>query len=99
MPEEENLIRCFQPEDTEAVIALWKRCDLLRSWNDPHKDIKRKLNDSADLFFVMTGLLPDTESRASYPTPVVIGAAMAGYEGHRGWVNYLAIERVCRVGD
>jgi ribosomal protein S18 acetylase RimI-like enzyme len=72
-------IRAFQPEDEAAVIALWQACDLTRPWNDPHKDIARKLQVGADLFVV------GIEDNA------LIGSAMFGYEGHRGWVNYLAV--------
>jgi ribosomal protein S18 acetylase RimI-like enzyme len=72
-------IRPFQPQDTEAVISLWRQCDLVRPWNDPHKDIQRKLRVRPDLFLV--GVL---EGR-------VVACVMVGYEGHRGWLNYLAV--------
>ena len=72
-------IRPFQPEDEEAVISLWRRCDLLRPWNDPRKDIQRKMSVRPDLFLV--GLLDGQ----------VVACVMAGYEGHRGWLNYLAV--------
>jgi len=74
------LIRAFQPEDEEAVIALWQRCELVRPSNDPKKDIQRKLKVRPDLFLV--GLL---ESK-------IIASVMAGYEGHRGWLNYVAVD-------
>ncbi|MCU0562709.1 MAG: GNAT family acetyltransferase [Desulfobacterales bacterium] len=74
------LIRPFRPEDMEAVIALWKRCDLVRAWNDPHKDIQRKLLVRPDLFLV--GRVDDH----------IVASVMAGYEGHRGWLNYLAVD-------
>jgi ribosomal protein S18 acetylase RimI-like enzyme len=72
-------IRPFQSQDQEAIISLWRRCDLVRPWNDPVKDIQRKLAVRPDLFLV--GLL-DGE---------IIACVMAGYEGHRGWLNYLAV--------
>jgi ribosomal protein S18 acetylase RimI-like enzyme len=72
-------IRPFDPEDETAVVSLWKRCDLVRSWNDPHKDIHRKLRVRPDLFLI--GVLDGQ----------VIATVMAGYEGHRGWLNYLAV--------
>ena len=72
-------IRPFQPADEAAVIALWEACDLLRPWNDPHKDIARKLQVQPELFLV--GLEDEK----------IVGTVMAGYEGHRGWVNYLAV--------
>lgn len=72
-------IRPFHPEDEAAVISLWRQCDLLRPWNDPHKDIRRKLRVSPDLFLV--GVL----------NARIVATVMAGYEGHRGWLNYLAV--------
>lgn len=73
------LIRAFDRADEEAVVALWKQCDLVRPWNDPHLDIQRKLTVQPELFLVA---VQDAE---------IIGTVMCGYEGHRGWVNYLAV--------
>jgi len=73
-------IRGFVEEDTDAVIALWSRCGLLRPWNDPRKDIALKLLVQRDLF-----LIGERDGR-------VVATAMAGYEGHRGWVNYVAVD-------
>lgn len=73
------LIRPFQTSDEAAVVDLWQRCDLTRPWNDPHKDIQRKLQVQPELFLV--GEIDGT----------LVASAMAGYEGHRGWVNYLAV--------
>lgn len=74
------LIRPFETEDQQAVIDLWHRCDLTRPWNDPHKDIKRKLRVQPHLFLV--GLVEQQ----------IVASVMAGYEGHRGWINYLAVD-------
>lgn len=73
------LIRPFAPQDEEQVIALWQRCELTRPWNDPRKDIQRKLTTQPELFLVL-----ELEGG-------VVGTAMGGYDGHRGWVNYLAV--------
>jgi ribosomal protein S18 acetylase RimI-like enzyme len=72
-------IRAFQEGDEAAVVALWRRCGLTRPWNDPRKDIARKLEVQPELFLV--GLLGGE----------LVASVMAGYEGHRGWVNYLAV--------
>jgi len=72
-------IRPFQLADEPAVIALWEECQLTRPWNDPHKDIARKLAVQPELFLV--GVIDEA----------VMASVMAGYEGHRGWVNYLAV--------
>ena len=74
------LIRPFEMSDEEAVVALWERCGLTRPWNDPRKDIRRKVQCQPDLFLV--GVL-DGE---------IAAAVMAGYEGHRGWIQYLGVD-------
>lgn len=74
-------IRAFEEPDEAAVVALWQACDLTRPWNDPSKDIARKLGVRRDLFRVAF----DSASGA------VIGTVMIGWDGHRGWVNYLAV--------
>lgn len=73
-------IRPFTPDDEPAVIALWERCGLTRAWNDPQKDIHRKLRNSPELFLVAV-----VEGR-------IAGVVMAGYEGHRGWLQYLGVD-------
>lgn len=72
-------IRRFRVTDTEQVVQLWMDCGLTRPWNNPHKDIERKLQVQPELFLV--GELQDR----------IVASVMAGYEGHRGWVNYLAV--------
>lgn len=72
-------IRAYQPEDEPAVITLWQECGLTRPWNDPHRDIARKLTEQAELFLVGTH------------EDAVVATAMVGFDGHRGWVYYLAV--------
>ena len=72
-------IRPFQPQDQDAVIQLWQACGLVRTWNDPAQDIARKLQVQPELFLV--GMVRGE----------LMASVMAGYEGHRGWVNYLAV--------
>ena len=81
-------IRTFEPDDEAAVIALWRDCGLTRPWNDPHRDIERRRSIDDGLFLVGELVLAG-ERR-------LIAAAMGGYEGHRGWVNYLAVDSVHR---
>jgi ribosomal protein S18 acetylase RimI-like enzyme len=73
------IIRAFELTDESAVIDLWQHCDLIRPQNDPTKDIRRKLNVQPGMF-----LIAKIENE-------IIGTVMAGYEGHRGWINYLAV--------
>lgn len=72
-------IRCYRPDDEQTVIRLWERCGLIRPWNDPRKDIERKLSEQPELFLV------------GQHGADVIATAMAGFDGHRGWVYYLAV--------
>ena len=82
-------IRPFAPADTEAVVALWHECGLTRPWNDPHRDIERKLAVQPELFLVGTELV-DSAGDGS-PKEVLVATAMAGHEGHRGWLYYVAV--------
>ena len=36
-------IRPYQERDADLVVALWRACGLVVPWNDPRKDIGRKL--------------------------------------------------------
>ncbi len=71
-------IRAFQPADTSAAVALWQSAGLTRPWNDPYQDIRRKLQVQPELFLVAV----DDDG--------LVGTVMAGYDGHRGWLYYLA---------
>jgi ribosomal protein S18 acetylase RimI-like enzyme len=73
-------IRVFSEQDQDAVLALWRRCGLTVGWNDPAKDITRKLQVQPELFLV--GLFDQ----------VLVGSVMGGYDGHRGWLYYLAVD-------
>ena len=72
-------IRPFRDSDEAAVIALWEAAGLTRSWNDPRKDIERKRAVQREWFLVGT------------VDAVVMASIMIGYDGHRGWINYLAV--------
>ena len=73
-------ISAFSIVDTDAVIKLWQSCELVRPWNDPQKDIDRNMTDRNGVFWV--GRV-DGE---------VMASIMIGYDGHRGSINYLAID-------
>jgi ribosomal protein S18 acetylase RimI-like enzyme len=72
-------IVCYDPRYEQAVVDLWKECHLVVPQNDPVEDIRRKFAFQPDLFFVA---LLDGQ---------LVGSIMVGYEGHRGWLNYLAV--------
>jgi len=79
MTESTLLIRPFEEGDEDALVSLWNYCKLIVPWNNPYKDIARKLKVQSELFWV--GYLEDK----------LIASVMAGYDGHRGWINYLAV--------
>jgi ribosomal protein S18 acetylase RimI-like enzyme len=85
-----HVIRQFTPADTEAVVAVWESCGLVRPWNDPRRDIARKLTVQPELFLVATEA-PSASADPASDGPAVVAAGMAGFDGHRGWVNYLAV--------
>jgi ribosomal protein S18 acetylase RimI-like enzyme len=72
-------IRDYEVADRQAIIDLWAECELLVPWNNPDKDIQRKLSVGADLFLV------------GEQDGTLIATVMGGYEGHRGWANFLAV--------
>lgn len=79
-------VRAYTEGDRSAVVELWERCGLTRPWNDPDRDIDRKVAVDADGFLV--GVVDGT----------IIATVMAGYDGHRGWINYLGVDPQLRGG-
>ncbi len=80
-------IRAYAEADELAVVRLWNACGLTRPWNDPRKDIARKLLVRRDLFLVAAASAADAGADAG----AIVGSVMVGYDGHRGWINYLAV--------
>lgn len=74
-------MRAFVREDADAVVDLWRDAGLIRPWNDPYLDIERKLKVQPELFLV------------AEEAETIVGTIMAGYDGHRGWLYYLASAR------
>ena len=73
-------IRTFDVSDREAVKELWSRCGLVRPQNAPDDDIDRKLSNDVSDFLVAVS------------DDIIIGSVMFGYDGHRGSINYLAVD-------
>ena len=73
----------FTDDQSDQVIALWEKCGLTRSWNNPEKDIARKNSDQNGLFLI--GQIDG----------VLMASIMIGYDGHRGSINYLAVDPDC----
>ena len=79
MPQKQMLVRPYRTDDEESLVSLWQVCELTVPWNNPHKDIARKLQVQPELFLV--GILDSN----------LIATVMGGYDGHRGWINFLAV--------
>ncbi len=81
------IIRPFQSDDRKALITLWREAGLATPANNADKDIERKLQVDPELLLIA---LQETD---------IVGSVMGGYEGHRGWINYLAVaKKVQRQG-
>lgn len=78
------VIRPLADADVEHVVALWEVAGLTRPWNDPRADIARARAVWPDLLLV------------AERDGVVVGSVMAGYDGHRGWLYYLAADPAWR---
>jgi ribosomal protein S18 acetylase RimI-like enzyme len=65
--------------DITALVALWENCELTRPWNDPERDARLAIEGATSTILG----LRDGDA--------LIGSVMAGFDGHRGWVYYLAV--------
>ena len=72
-------IRTYRHGDEVEVIKLWRECGLIVPWNNPETDIARKCADSPELFFI---------AELGHE---LVASCMAGYDGHRGWIYFLAV--------
>jgi len=68
----------MQDDDEAAIIALWHTCGLTRPWNDP----------AADIALARGGA--ESEILVHRVGGVAVASIMAGHDGHRAWVYYLA---------
>ena len=74
-------IREALKKDEQAVIALWRACELTRPWNDPQNDFAFALAKPT------SSILLAEKPGSDDP----LGTIMVGYDGHRGWFYYLAV--------
>ncbi|MBT3363009.1 MAG: GNAT family acetyltransferase [Chloroflexi bacterium] len=72
-------IKKYESGYEQDLVDLWVQCGLVVPQNSAQGDIGSKMDFQPDLLF--TGFLEGT----------LVASVMAGYEGHRGWVNYLAV--------
>ncbi|TWT46379.1 Acetyltransferase YpeA [Thalassoglobus neptunius] len=73
-------VRKYQSSDRNAVVLLWNVVfPNSTGHNDPDASIDRKCAHDDGLFFV------------AEDSGEVVGTAMGGYDGHRGWIYSLAV--------
>ena len=62
------------------MVALWQAAGLTRPWNDPGDDFDLAMsNPTSSILLARHGL-------------ALVGSVMVGFDGHRGWVYYLACD-------
>ena len=76
-----TFIRNATQGDSSEIITIWEECNLVGSWNNPPEDITTALGNPKS-----TILLLCNETR-------IIGTVLVGFDGHRGWVYYLAVAK------
>ena len=69
----------MQDGDDAAIVALWKLCGLTRPWNDPAQDLALACKAADSVVLV------------ARDNARICGSVMTGFDGHRGWVYYLAV--------
>lgn len=72
--------RAISDVDIEQVVALWQSCNLTRPWNDPYRDIAFARQGEASTILVL-----EQEGR-------IAATVMAGHDGHRGMLYYVAVD-------
>ena len=65
--------------DEAAVTGLWEICGLIRPWNDPARDFRLAVEGATSAILLLSG------------EAGLAASAMVGFDGHRGWVYYLAV--------
>ena len=78
-------VKTAAAEDEQAVVALWRACDLVTSYNDPVADFRfAKAGPSSDVLVAVDD------------AGEVVGSVMVGHDGHRGWLYYVAARPASR---
>lgn len=72
-------VRLAVAEDENAVVDLWHACELVVTYNNPGMDFRSALNSSSS-----TVLIGEDDFKC------IVGTVLVGYDGHRGWLYYVA---------
>ncbi|HEY1825160.1 MAG TPA: GNAT family acetyltransferase [Acidimicrobiales bacterium] len=71
-------------DDQARTIDLWSRAGLVRPWNDPEEDFRQALGTPTS---TLLGVFCEHE---------LVGSMMVGFDGHRGWLYYAAVDPAAR---
>lgn len=72
--------REIEDRDVQRVVKLWQACGLTRAWNDPYRDISfAREGQHSTILVCETG-------------GEIIASVMAGHDGHRGMLYYVAVD-------
>lgn len=72
-------IEHLQESQIPDLVQLWHDTGLTRPWNDPAADARQAL--AAETSTILVALENDA----------IIASAMVGFDGHKGWVYYVAV--------
>jgi ribosomal protein S18 acetylase RimI-like enzyme len=72
-------IRHADRADRGAVVALWEAAGLTRPWNPPEADFDRAIAG------------PTSTVLVGFDDGSLVATALAGDDGHRGWLYYVAV--------
>ena len=92
------------PDDAvrSAAVDLWTACGLTRPWNPPLRDLDEAAAGPTSTVLVAfdDAGAPDLDAAdatssdaatSAAGSVIVVGSILAGYDGHRGWLYYLAV--------
>ncbi len=80
-------IRELATGDVEQVVALWREAELVRPWNDPDRDFLQAIST------------PSSSVLGAFHGGSLVGTIMVGFDGHRGWLYYVAVAGLFRGQD
>ena len=73
-------IRPYRPGDYDDLVALWERCGLIVSYNNPGRDID------------LVRATPTSEVFVGLHEGLILAGLCVGHDGHRGYVYYVAVD-------
>ena len=72
-------VREATPEDKQSAVEIWDASGITAPWNDPPHDFDRALATPGSVALVV-----ESDTR-------VEGIALAGFDGHLGWIHMVGV--------